>query len=249
MLREIRGDLYGEKVWVAIISSDRPGNMRGMWELVGGATWYVGDRQARYYEMARELARLSPTETQIVESGKLCESRNAAIKDAQRHGVPCVELSDDLRKIEWKSPHEDKPLGIAFEQAIRWIREEMVAIGAHLGGVAPTSNPFFARSETRDKAFIVGDFIVIDDHELLFDEQMCLKEDYDYTLQHIQKHEKVCRLDYVLATFLHRTNKGGAVSDRTGKKELDMIDYLKKKWGTQVIRPSGRNEYEIRLNL
>eukprot|EP01043_Picozoa_sp_COSAG02_P045649 COSAG02_NODE_4199_length_5633_cov_4.504518_5_plen_98_part_00 len=43
---------------------------------------------------------------------------------------------------------------------------------------------------------------------------------------------------------VHYSNAGGAVSDRTGKKEEQMIAHLRKKWGAAVFQ-GQRRKHEI----
>ena len=78
----------GEEVFVAIISHLRAGNVEAMTAQVGPATWYVGSGEGAEY---------GAHAAQVVEAGGLCPSRNAALDDGHRLGLPVVELSDDLR--------------------------------------------------------------------------------------------------------------------------------------------------------
>ena len=78
--------------------------------------------------------------------------------------------------------------------------------------------------------FIVGDFIVVQpDSPVRFDTRMTLKEDYDFTAQHLQTHGKVCRVNRLLIHAEHRTNEGGAVTVRNVKTELANIKHLRTK--------------------
>jgi hypothetical protein len=216
-----------------------------MQDLVGPAVWFVGRGEGDAYTAAGASV--------VVESGALCRSRNAAIDYAQERKAPCVQLSDDLTR-----------LCIAVEQGSKIGAQEstyavckarvmagMRSLGAHLGGVAPTSNPFYAniKRTVHPRAFIVGDFIVVSaTTPLRFDEQMTLKEDYDYTLQHIQKYGVVARRDDVLASFQHRKNPGGAVEARTPALEQENIAFLKKRWGSLIADNTKRpNEILLRV--
>jgi hypothetical protein len=227
--------------YVAIISHARPQAIAKMTELVGGATWFVGYGEAPVYAAA----------SAVVESGKLCESRNAALKAAAAEGLPCVQLSDDLRKLELATDpkHTSK---LSFAQAVGLIRDACKIAKAHLGGVAPTANAFYFNPNrpVKTAAFIVGDFIYVHPNPRFFDENLKLKEDYDYTLQHLKWVGRVARVDNVLATFAHRSNPGGAVDYRisNASAEQEAIAYLKKKWG-MLIRDNPRRPNEILLNL
>ncbi len=239
----IRKDLG---VYLSVISHARTANIAKMEALVGPATWFVGEGEGPTYSAAGARA--------VVESGRLCPSRNVALKKAWKHGLPCVELSDDLTRVQLAVWSGEKKKIVAvestFAEAVRRVLEGMERTGAKLGGVAPTANPFYANVEKpiHTSAFIVGDMIVVAPCETLFDEGMTLKEDYDYTLQHIMAHGTIARRDDVMLTFLHRKNAGGAVAARTPALEQSNIAHLKAKW-PQFIADNPRRPDEILLKL
>lgn len=106
-----------------------------------------------------------------------------------------------------------------------------------------------------------------------FDEQMLLKEDYDFTAQHVAKHGCICRMNRLfvkvclfllpsvhlflmcccLESFLnvpcgmlqaeHYSNEGGAVADRSTPKEQKMIKILQGKWGTVISKQARKSEF------
>lgn len=235
-------------VFVSVISHKRPANLPRMADLVGPATWYVGQGELQDY------VTYAPQNTSIKESGGLCASRNAALRDAWALGVPCLELSDDLAKLQQPTFDRARDKYVAapleFREAVaRMLTALALVPQAHLAGVAPTPNPFFYRGKPiHQKAFIVGDMILVEPCGVLFDEQLTLKEDYDYTLQHMHYFDAVARCDDVLATFAHRTNKGGACSVRTDKLEQANIRRLKARWGSKIKdNPKRPNEILIRF--
>ena len=236
-----RDDLEG--VFLAVISHARVINVPKMQAIVGPATWFVGVGEGTAYLEAGAAA--------VIESGPLCRSRNAALDAAQ--GAACIELSDDLTKVQLAVQGEKKVEGrdCTFAEVVQRVLEGMAQTGAMLGGAAPTSNPFYANvaKPVHPSAFIVGDFIVVAAGcGLRFDEKMTLKEDYDYTLQHLMQFGSVARRDDVLMSFLHRTNAGGAVEVRTAELEQENIAYLKAKW-PQFIADNPRRPNEILLKL
>jgi ATP-dependent RNA circularization protein (DNA/RNA ligase family) len=160
-----------------------------------------------------------------------------------------LQLSDDLKKVEAAAGPRRADVGpLTMTQAADW----MVGVleshpGTHLVGVAPTANPYFSKPRIHRKAFIVGDMILTRAGcPLRFDERLRLKEDYDYTCQHLAEYGEVGRIDYLLATFAHRTNRGGAVAVRTPELEQEMIDYLMQKW-PDAIKPNPRRPGEVLL--
>lgn len=212
-------------------------NVERMEELVGQElTWYIPERDVMDYKSAGA--------TSIVNSGGLIDSRNKAIHDAMEMGKPCVQLSDDLMKIERKiwGQQTGKPEPYTATEAAEEIYLNMQGLGAHLGGVAPTSNVFYSSDNVKLRHFVVGDFIIVSDTMLRFDPNMSLKEDYDYTCQHIQQYGLIARCDMILATFKHRGNAGGAVDYRTVEKERDNIRYLMKKWNRKFKINKNRGD-------
>jgi hypothetical protein len=224
------------EAYVAVISSGRARNVPTMQALAGDVPlhWYVGDGEAGSYRYVGA--------EHVTEAGTLCVARNRALNDAA--GQVCVQVSDDLRKLGWavdKTTVEKIGLG----EAVGHLRRALDETGAHLAGAAPTANPFFSAPRIHSTAFIVGDLIaVVAGCDLRFDEQLRLKEDYDYTAQHLRAHGQVARVDQLMATFQHRTNRGGAVDYRTGQLEDEAIQILQRKW-PGCIRENPRRPHEV----
>lgn len=230
-----------EQLHYAVISSGRPEATRTLRSFLSGvrSTWYVGNDEGILYEEYVDEC------DSIVEAGGLMQARNKAINDAQRAGAWSVQLSDDLYKLE----HAASDVRLTVQGAAKNIVAQAISHGAHYAGVAPTANRFFYNEQrpVSTKLFIVGDFIAVSPSTpLRFDEALRLKEDYDYTLQHLHKYGKVCRCNFILASFRHRSNKGGAVSYRTPEIEQATIAYLKGKWGNH-IRDNAKRPNEILL--
>ncbi len=240
-----RPDLRG--VFLTVISHRRPGNVARMAALVGAATWIVGCGEAEEYRAAGARS--------VVECGGLCESRNLALEMAEDQGAVCIQVSDDLTKVQ-RAVRDATGLKVVavdstFAEVVGMALDALESTGAHLAGAAPTSNPFYANVDRpiHTSAFIVGDFMVVrPDAGLRFDTSLMLKEDYDFTLSHITKLGSVARRDDVLLTFLHRNNPGGAVAVRTAELEQACIAHLKAKWPA-FIRDNPRRPNEILLNL
>lgn len=236
----LRPDLDG--VYVAIISSGRPQNVPRLRESVGPATYYTGYGESNAYVQQGAEAAL--------ETGALCISRNAALDNAAAHNAPCLQLSDDIKRIRRLMPDESTEI-VELSEIVQLMRERLrESIFFNLAGVAPTDNAFFSNvsKPVAFAHFCVGDFILVLPSVPRFDENLSLKEDYDFTLQHIQEYGGVVRSNDVLVSFAHRSNVGGAVAYRTAKREQEAIRLLKSKWGG-VIRDNPRRLNEVLLKL
>ncbi len=248
-----RDDLNGSVL--SIISTRRAGNVSDMYGLVGPATWLVRDQKdADDYRDAADAAGLGGSCVAIKVTGGLCETRNAGLDLAHEQGATAVQLSDDLRAVfraHGAVGSKSRRERITFTEAVAVITDAMSAVRAKMGGCAPTDSllNYNAGRPLHTRAFIVGDFIVVRPCELRFDTELKLKEDYDYTLQHVQKFGCVARVNSVLPRFIHRTNPGGACDFRTSKTEQDAIAVLRRKWGRKIIADHPRKDDEVVLRF
>jgi hypothetical protein len=236
-------NIGGKKVYIGIISHLRAKNVQDMEKLVGKATWYVGEGEGEAYT--------AQGATKVIESGGLCESRNAILNDAFANGCFALELSDDLKKLEMAVDKENKnKKQLKIKEAVELMLEAAEKNGAKMVGTAPTNNAYFFNPSKpyHTQAFIVGDMILVEPTELRFDENLKLKEDYDYTLQHIVKYGCVARVNALMPTFVHRSNAGGACDYRNARREQRAIRYLKAKWG-DFIADNPRRPNEILLKI
>ena len=181
----------------------------------------------------------------VYNTGNLMDSRNFALEHSFKNNNICVQLSDDIKKVTTNKNFVKKRL-VPLDEAIEDIVGRFKKInGVYLMGVPPTDNFFFANKIVVENKFCIGDMLFIKPNELRFDNQLTLKEDYDYTLQHIQK-GKVLRYQKYLFTFQHYSNKGGAVDIRNDKEEQKNIMILKSKWGDKVkLNTKRKNEILI----
>lgn len=185
----------------------------------------------------------------VIVSGKLIESRNHALEFCFATGDVCIQVSDDLKDIQFNDfTGKRTKLKAQVVDVIEHILPTFLESKYFLCGFPPTNNPFFALNREEIGKFIVGDFIFVKPNHLRFDENMILKEDYDYTLQHIKAFGGCVRYGLFLNEFLHYKNKGGAVSYRNNANEQQTIAYLQSKWGKDIIQLNPKRENEILLN-
>ena len=247
----------------AIVSCKRPGNVVAMEsKLVGcDVTWIVGDGDEAAYRGAGAA--------RVVVGGQLCASRNRALDLAKAGGKVCVQVSDDIKSLsfiaskhdtaQWAKPASIQDANARAKQAdvavaslaacARYIDAQSRATGSKLGGTYPCGNPGQACGGPVVAAshFVVGDFVVVQpESPLRFDEAMTLKEDYDFTCQHIYEHGRVARCNRLLILAEHYVNAGGAVAVRNAKREAQNIKHLRKKWpGVFLVSPRGPSEVRL----
>lgn len=183
----------------------------------------------------------------VIASGSLMDSRNAALEHCFEQGKICVQLSDDLVGISFNDfSGKRTKVGVSVVEVLDDLLPNFHVCGSKLGGFPPTDNPYFATKPIEKNKFIVGDFLIVKPNPLRFDTKLRLKEDYDYTLQHIKEYGECVRFGRFLCSFKHYSNKGGAVAYRTDSLEKETIAYLANKWpGCIKMNPKRDNEILI----
>lgn len=230
---------------INVISHKRPQNVQRSYynEIINDITYYVGKDEKQIY--------LEHGAKHVVESGGLIESRNAALQDTWNTGYDCcIMVEDDLKSLSLAFSKKKKmPIDLvsAIELLVFALKEYPEY---YLAGVAPTPNLFYFNPEKiiSTRNFIVGSLIAIKKTDLFFDSSLTLKEDYDYTLQHIKKYGGVVRCNNIIAHFEHYANKGGVVGYRNSEREQENINKLKTKWGSNV-KDNPRRPNEILLKV
>lgn len=178
----------------------------------------------------------------VKETGGLMDSRNAALELAFKEDKICVQLSDDIKKVTLNKNFFE-PTVVDLDEAIQDIVDKFNKVkGINLLGVPPTDNFFFAKSIVSKNTFCIGDMLFVKPSDIRFDTQLTLKEDYDFTLQHMELGD-VIRYQKYLFTFEHYSNAGGAVDVRDNEEEQKNIRILKSKWGDKIrLNPKRENE-------
>jgi len=228
---------------ITCISHNRHENINTFFEIVGttDVVFFVKDQNDK-------KLYLDNGAKEVIVSGTLMDSRNAALDYCFKLNKICIQLSDDLEKIMINDFTGKRTYNyVTALNAIKEILPHFIKSKYYFSGFPPTNNPFFALKEFEYNKFIVGDFIIIKPNNLRFDSCLRLKEDYDYTLQHIKGFGGCIRYGRFLCSFKHYSNKGGAVSYRTSNLEQETIKYLKEKWG-ECIKLNQKRENEILLN-
>ena len=82
---------------------------------------------------------------------------------------------------------------------------------------------------------ILGPFQGHLEHDLVFDDRVGSKDDYDMSLQQLRKYKKILRFNKFSYDCRHGDNSGGIVSYRSTDKEIEYCKQIMKKWGSKII--------------
>jgi len=231
--------------YVAVISHNRPDNVPVMQEKLGPCTWHVHAGDDGAYRKAGATRTIAIAEN-------LVENRNSALDEAFQRGKICVQLDDDLIKIERCTVKGGKvhTLPVDFMSSAAYMLRCLERTSFKLAGVAPVCNAFYF---SPDKPFSYANFIpskmiVVMPTDLRFDSSYWVKEDYDYTAQHVTKYGGVCRVNALMPVFGQYRNKGGCVDYRTPEVEAAAVNKLMQKWpGYFRLNPKRENEVIMKV--
>ena len=96
------------------------------------------------------------------------------------------------------------------------------------------------------KSCILGPFQAFNDLDLRYDENLPLKEDYDLSLQVLNKYRKTLRFNAYHYLVKQHTNTGGCAEYRTTQFEKDQMQALIRKWGSKIVKEDkGSKGYDI----
>jgi len=171
------------------------------------------------------------------QQGNVCRVRNWILRENE--DLDCVAILDDDCKgmYRWQeqerfklSPEEfyefvEASTIMAYDMRVKmWGVNCLVDKGAYrehtpFSFVQYIGAPFTAHCKT----------------DLFFDEELPLKEDYDLTLQHLQKYGRVLRFNAYHYDVKQAQQTGGCASYRNAEREREQFDLLRKKWGDKII--------------
>ena len=83
---------------------------------------------------------------------------------------------------------------------------------------------------------ILGPFQAFNNLDLRYSESLPLKEDYDLSLQVLNKYRKTLRFNAYHYYVKQHTNIGGCADYRTLEREKAQIIAFQKKWGKQIVQ-------------
>lgn len=174
------------------------------------------------------------------QDGSITKKRNWILKNISR---PLIMIDDDVKKISYWDDRKNGYLRKDFpKEFLSELFEEFISISEQIG-----VRMFGVSQNTDDRQYkefqpfnltniILGPFQGHLDHDLIFDDRVGSKDDYDMSLQQLRKYKKVLRFNKYAYECEHGDNKGGIVSYRTKDKEVEYCKQIMLKWGKKIIQ-------------
>lgn len=167
----------------------------------------------------------------------------AKVRNYIYHNSPTkylVMIDDDVEEIGY---HQDLKLNkMKLSQILDFMVNGFVMceeLKTVLWGVNLQDDPQLYRqfSPFSFLSAVLGPFCChIIDNKLSYDERLGLNEDYDFSLQVLQKYHRILRFNKYYYRAGHLTAKGGCGAYRILDEEKRQSEIMIKKWGSSVVK-------------
>jgi hypothetical protein len=173
--------------------------------------------------------------------GNLCRVRNYILDQEFQAGADVVLIIDDDMRGIFYHEHRQKCLVPAEDFLFVIEKFSIMAkdIGAYFWGLNCNEDPQSYRENTpfSTLSYIGGPFqCFLKGNTCYYDERLPLKEDYDMTLQQLNKHRIIFRVNKYFYDVKQSKQAGGCAAIRNLKREKQQLELLKKKWGNKIVR-------------
>lgn len=201
---------------------------------------YVDPAETAAYRAANPGATIVECTSGI--QGNVARVRNHVLDCEFSAGTDAVVLIDDdmTGMFYFEGTKQRHPLpGSEFEAFITKYSIMATDIGAKLWGVNVNEDPQCYRESGpfSTLAFIGGPFgCFLRGNTCRYDERLSLKEDYDMTLQQLNRYRVVLRINKYYYIVKQSEQTGGCAAYRNLTEEKLQLELLRRKWGPQIVR-------------
>lgn len=215
---------------------------------------YVDPSEAKAYRKANPGVTIVECAAGV--QGNLCRVRNHII-DREAGADVVLIVDDDLEGIYyWQKGNHPKPKRIRVETAdflgfVEKYSRMAKDIGAYLWGLNVNNDKACYREYTpfSTTAYIGGPFqAIMRGCSLRYDEDLPLKEDYDFSLQHLNKYRKTFRVNKAYYMARQSEQRGGCATYRNMDREKAQLVALQSKWGSTIVQIDSGRKAHMREN-
>lgn len=178
--------------------------------------------------------------------GSVCRIRNYILDNAPEEKI--VLMDDDISGIgKWERQIERVLDEDDFYQfcEIGFIMAEDLGVKYWGMNLLMDKGAYREYTPFSLKSVILGPFQAFNNLDLRYDENLPLKEDYDLSLQVLNKYRKTLRFNAYHYIAKQHTNLGGCADYRTREREKEQMDLLIKKWGSDIVKIDKKSNGDI----
>ena len=169
--------------------------------------------------------------------GNLCRVRNYILDNADTDKI--VMVDDDMTGLaRWENQKPNRLNPGEFQEFCEMGFQVADDLKIKYWGVNLLSDKGAYREYTpfSFKSYIGGPFQAFNSLDLRYDEKLPLKEDYDLSLQVLNKYRKTLRFNAYHYLVKQHTNVGGCADYRTIQYEKEQMAALVRKWGSKIVK-------------
>tara|TARA_R110002020_G_scaffold176958_1_gene369584 strand:- start:2639 stop:3382 length:744 start_codon:yes stop_codon:yes gene_type:complete len=202
-------------------------------------TYVVMENEAEEYKKIHDNIWIIPNKVQ----GNLARVWNYILDNAKEENI--ILMDDDIKYFgRWNG---NKSIKLNEKQVYNMIQEGIQLaedFDVHYWGLNCLADKGAYREYTPFGTiqYIGGPFQGHRKNTLRYDEKIFLKEDYDMTLQVLNKYRKNLRLNMYHYVCEQATLKGGCADYRNVKREKKQNDLLQYKWGNKIVKFDNSNK-------
>lgn len=206
-------------------------------------TYVVAEFEAEQYKDQGYNVWTVPDSAQ----GSVARIRNYILDNAKEQKL--VMLDDDLAGVfRWEQQKAHKLDNNDFIEFCEhgFALADQLSIKAWGINLLPDKGAYREYTPFSFKSCVLGPFQAFNALDLRYDETLPLKEDYDLSLQVLNKYRKTLRFNAYHYVAKQHTNTGGCADYRTLAKEKEQFALLQKKWGSKIIKQDTKAKgYDI----
>lgn len=200
-------------------------------EYLPACTYVVAANERKAYEKAGHSVIACPTKVQ----GNVSRVRNWILDRFD----PVLILDDDIRRFgRW---NEQQNCKLNSDEAMEFIEHAFLLakqLKARMWGMnlLPDKGAYREYTPFAMRSVILGPVQGFVGMDLRYDELLPLKEDYDLSIQVLNKYRRTLRFNMMHYVCAQHTNEGGCATYRTMDRERKQFLELQKKWGSDIVR-------------
>ena len=194
-------------------------------------TYVVARSEKKAYVSAGRRVIAVPDAVQ----GNVCRVRNYILDNFN----PVLILDDDIRRFGRWNCQEN--LKLDTNEAMQFIEHAFNLarqLKARMWGMnlLPDKGAYREYTPFAFRSVVLGPVQGFINMDLRYDEALSLKEDYDLSLQVLNKYRRTLRFNMYHYVCGQHTNVGGCAVYRTMARERKQFLQLQKKWGSDIVR-------------
>jgi len=200
---------------------------------------YVDPAEYSRYRKANPGAEIIMCRTGI--QGNVARVRNYILDQEFGSGADAVVIvDDDMSGMGYHEQGEEHRLETAdFMPFLEKYTVMAADIGAKMWGVNVNFDPqsYRVSGPFSTLSFIGGPFgCFLRGNECRYDENLPLKEDYDMTIQQLNRYRVIFRVNKFYYKVKQSEQSGGCAAIRNLENEMDQLLALQKKWGPGIVK-------------